>query len=243
LRAHQQHLGKQLTELLTKPGPEPGNHTVIRHILSTCHPEGHIRHTPALDPPRGTLSHAVGIHQQPQQHVRVIPTPTHHRARGLTPTTTPMKPAGTDLLDHIQHYPHQVLNRQPIPHIRRQQEHLITIHRTVRLRHTPSSQPTSHTPSTHAAQLATASGSGFQPARWIPIQVPALSAARGSATRAPPPRPGRGLLPSPDPPSWAVNCGPAPGPHLRFPPRRPGARPPAGSPRTPAQRCGSDPPA
>src|SRR5699024_4023869 len=101
-------------------------------------------------------------------HVRVIPTPTHHRARGLTPTTTPMKPAGIDLLDHIQHYPHQVLSRQPLPHIRRQQERLITIHRTVRLRHTPSSQPTSHTPSTHAAQLATASFRCCQPQKWIP---------------------------------------------------------------------------
>src|SRR5699024_6975758 len=197
LRAHQQHLGKQLTELLTKPGPEPGNHTVIRHILSTCHPEGHIRHTPALDPPRGTLSHAVGIHQQPQQHVRVIPTPTHHRARGLTPTTTPMKPAGIDLLDHIQHYPHQVLSRQPIPHIRRQQERLITIHRTVRLRHTPSSQPTSHTPSTHAAQLATASTGGFEPKMWIRIRRP--DPARGSypARLAPSLRPS--LLRSRDP--------------------------------------------
>src|SRR5699024_9160388 len=196
-------------------------------ILSTRHPEGHIRHTPALDPPRGTLSHAVGIHQQPQQHVRVIPTPTHHRARGLTSTTTPMKPAGIDLLDHIQQYPHQVLSPQPIPHSRRQQERLITTHRPLRLRHTPPSQPTGHTPSTRAAQLATASGSGFQPARWIPIQVPALSAARGRATPAPPPRPARGRLPRPDPPSWAANRGPAPGPPQPFPPSPPGARPTA----------------
>jgi hypothetical protein len=64
---------------------------------------------------------AVGVEQHRDQHRRVIRRPA--MPIGPIPGT---KPRQIQLIDHVDHEPHQMIRRQPIPHIRRQQEHLPT---------------------------------------------------------------------------------------------------------------------
>jgi hypothetical protein len=41
------------------------------------------------------------------------------------------------LIHYRDHQPHRMISRQPLPHVRRQQERLIAQHRPVSLRNTP----------------------------------------------------------------------------------------------------------
>jgi hypothetical protein len=65
---------------------------------------------------------AVGVEQHRDQHRRVIRRP----AMPIGPIRG-TEPRQIQLIDHVDHEPHQMIRRQPIPHIRRQQEQLPTI--------------------------------------------------------------------------------------------------------------------
>jgi hypothetical protein len=140
-RAHQQHLAEQAGQRRLMLTPEPGNGRVIRTMLRTNNPKRHVRHTQPLDLPARPLTQRIGVDQQSQHHRRVIPGPP-----GTTKTPPRMKLAQIQLADHIQHKPHQMIRRQPIPQIRRQQKRLIPIDRQITPRHNPVSRAHPPTP-------------------------------------------------------------------------------------------------
>jgi len=60
------------------------------------------------------------MQQQRQQHVRVRPTPAH-----TAEVTSRVEGGGVRLADHLKVEPDQMIRRQPISHVRRQQELLV----------------------------------------------------------------------------------------------------------------------
>jgi hypothetical protein len=130
--AQPQHLGEHVRERVLVTGAEPGDRGVVRGVLATHHPERDMVQTQPLDPPRGTLPDGVGVQQQRQQHVRVEPLAAHPAGPHLG-----VEPGRVELVDHVQHEPHQMVLGQPVRHVRRQQELLIPDHRAIRPRHPP----------------------------------------------------------------------------------------------------------
>jgi hypothetical protein len=141
LGSDHQHLREQVLEHFLRVCPEPGDRRVVRAILGTQDPKRHVGEAHPLDLPRRSHALAVGVDQQRKQHPRVIT-----RGAGATPTAScPLQPRGVKNLDGLQHKPHQMVRREPLPKIHRQQHRLITQHRAIRLSHTniiPSHQPT-----------------------------------------------------------------------------------------------------
>jgi hypothetical protein len=127
--------GEQRLESILVLGAEPRDRRVIWPVLGAEHTEGHISQAPALDLPRGPHALAVRIDQQGQQHVRVIA-----RRPGTAHTPADVKSTGIQRLDRLQQEPHHVIRGQPLPHVRRHQERLITLNQTIRLGHTTWSQ-------------------------------------------------------------------------------------------------------
>jgi len=109
---------------------EPGDRAVIRNVLCADHPESHIHLAQPLDLTRRTDPKAIGIDEQRQQHVRVEGRPACTPIR-----VAATKGGGIQLLDHADHEPCQMIRRQPVPHVHRQQELLITHHSPKPLRH------------------------------------------------------------------------------------------------------------
>jgi hypothetical protein len=130
LTSQLQHPHKQLGHCLIVGLPEPGDRGVIRRVLSTNHPKRHIGGAQLLDPPRRALPMGIAINHQTQQHPRVIALPAHRPQ-----PTARLEPAHINLVQHRQQKPDEMLRRQPIPQIRRQQHHLIPIHRPITQRH------------------------------------------------------------------------------------------------------------
>jgi len=99
------------------------------------HPVAHITNAPLLDHPAGPLALAVAIQQQRHHHLRVKRRPA-----------VPIGPVPAIKLTQIQgghriqHHEHQIVFGQPLAHIHRQQQRLITLREKEVLRHTPGSQ-------------------------------------------------------------------------------------------------------
>ncbi len=70
-----QHLREQALELLGMLGPETGDRGVVRSVLAAQHPERDVIDAETFNSPRGPFTDRVGVDQQRQQHVRVIPLP------------------------------------------------------------------------------------------------------------------------------------------------------------------------
>jgi hypothetical protein len=128
---HLQDLAERRGERLLVLGPEPGDRGVVRNVLGAHHPEGDVGQTPTLDLPGRPHALAVRVDQQGQQHVRVIAS-----RPGPTQTPTSVEGTGIQRFHRLQHEPHDMIRGQPVPHVQRQQERLITLDRTVRLGHT-----------------------------------------------------------------------------------------------------------
>jgi hypothetical protein len=109
---------------------EPGDRAVIRYVLRAHDAERHIGLAQPLNLPARPLPHRIGVDQHTEQHHRVVGRP----ARTPQPPTRP-EPGQIQPRDYVQHEPHQMISRQPVPHIRRQQKLLIPIHRPKPLRH------------------------------------------------------------------------------------------------------------
>jgi len=120
---------------------EPGDRAVIRHVLRAGDPARHIGVAQPLDLPARPLPDRVGVDQHTEKHRRVIPRP----ARTPEPLSRP-KRAQIQTGHRIQHEPHQMINRQPLPHIRRHQKPLIPIHRPKPLSHPTILQNTEDQP-------------------------------------------------------------------------------------------------
>ena len=130
MRGQPQSGGQQVGQGLFMVLPEPGQHAVIGHVLRADDPERDIGMTQPFDLPRRTLTMSHRVHEQRQQHVRVIAAPAHP-----TPLRPGVKRGGVQLADRLDHEPHQMIFREPVGHRRRQQERLLTIHPPVRPSH------------------------------------------------------------------------------------------------------------
>jgi hypothetical protein len=95
-------------------------------------PVAHIPHAALFDHPAGPLALAVSIQQQRDHHFRVERRPA-----------VPVGPVAAAELTQIQgghrvqHHEHQIVLGQPLPHVHRQQQRLITLRVQEVLRHTP----------------------------------------------------------------------------------------------------------
>ena len=78
-----------------------------------------------------------------------------------------MEPGRVELLDHVQHEPHQMVLGQPVRHVRRQQELLIPDHRAIR----PSHPPIISRPPTQTMIICT---SDFRNSHWATEIVPGM---------------------------------------------------------------------
>ena len=127
-----QHLAEQPAQRLIVPRPEPGDRGVIRVQPASDHPVAHIAHAPALDHPAGPLTLAVAIQQQRDHHPRVERRP----AVPVGPVAA-AEPVQINSGHRVQHHEHQIVLGQPLTHIYRQQQRLITLRIHKVLRHTP----------------------------------------------------------------------------------------------------------
>ncbi len=112
---------------------EPGDRRVIRHQVPRDHPKRHVLTTVTLDRPRRT--HLRRVREQDECH--------HHRRLIRRPTVTVSPIPGIERLKvhpphSVDHEPRKMIRRQPLPHVRRQQESLLTTALNEVLRHAES---------------------------------------------------------------------------------------------------------
>jgi hypothetical protein len=96
------------------------------------HPVAHVAPTPAFDHPAGPLTLAVSIQQQRHHHLRVERRPAV--PIGPVPAAELAQVQGGH---SVQHHEHQVVSGQPLAHVHRQQQRLITLGIKEILRHEP----------------------------------------------------------------------------------------------------------
>ena len=138
--AQHQHLREQSRRGVRELLPEPGDRHVIRQLPGADHPERHIPRAQPLDPPRGRHPVRIRPDQHRHHHVRVITRgarPAHLAAR--------MQRRGIQQRDRLDHQPHRICGRQPVPHIRREKKRLIPVNPAVTLRHNPTLSRPRHT--------------------------------------------------------------------------------------------------
>jgi hypothetical protein len=104
---------------------------MIRMQPAGDHPVAHIAHAPPLDHPAGPLTLAVPIQQQRHHHLRVERRPAMAVGQIAAP-----EPAQVQRGHHIEHDEHQIVPGQPLAHVHRQQQRLITLREKEILRHT-----------------------------------------------------------------------------------------------------------
>ena len=95
------------------------------------YPVAHVAHAPLLDHPAGPLALAVPIQQQRHHHLRV-------ERRPAVPIGTVAAAELTEIQGghRVQDHEHQIVFGQPLPHVHRQQQRLITLREKKVLRHT-----------------------------------------------------------------------------------------------------------
>src|ERR1035441_29310 len=116
-----QHLTEQISQRLLMPNDEPRDRRVIRHHVAGDHPVGHILATVTLDRARRADLRRVRIQDERHHHRRLIRRP----AVTVSPIRA-IERLKVHLRHRVDHEPRQVIGRQPIPHVRRQQETLLT---------------------------------------------------------------------------------------------------------------------
>jgi hypothetical protein len=105
---------------------------VIRVQPAGDHPVGHIAHAPLLDHPAGPLALAVPVQQQRHHHLRVERRPPVPVSPVHAPETAQVQRG-----HRVQHDEGEIVLRQPLAHIHRQQQRLITLRAKEILRHKP----------------------------------------------------------------------------------------------------------
>src|SRR5450755_1943815 len=109
---------------------EPGDHRVIGYVPAAGHHVRHVRGAGPFDAAGGQLPMHVGVDQHRHQHVRVVPSPADS-----TPLGHLVQRGQVQLLHDVQHEPHPMPRRQPIPQTGRQQKNLLTINGSISLGH------------------------------------------------------------------------------------------------------------
>ena len=126
-----EHLAEQVSQRVLVTNNEPRDRGVIRHHIPHNHPIRHILATATLDRPRGAQIARKRIQHQHHHQRRLIRRPTVT----IRPIRT-IKRRQIQLRHRIDHEPRQMIRRQPIPDVRRQQEPLLPMTFNEVLRHT-----------------------------------------------------------------------------------------------------------
>ena len=130
LSAQPQHLAKQSRQRQLVTANEPRDRHMIRNQVPRDHPVGHMLTTMTLDRPRGPHPRRKPIQDQRQHHRRLIRRP----AMTIRPVGRIERPK-IQAPDRVNHKPRQMIRRNPIPDIRRQQKTLLTTTLNEVLRH------------------------------------------------------------------------------------------------------------
>jgi hypothetical protein len=112
------------------PGPEPGDGRMIGAQAASDHPVRDVAHAPLLDHPAGPLALGIGVEEQRHHHLRVERRP----AVPIGPVAA-VEPGQVQSGHRVQHHIHQIVLGQPLPHVHRQQQRLITLRVQEVLRH------------------------------------------------------------------------------------------------------------
>jgi hypothetical protein len=105
---------------------------VIRIQPAGDDPVADIAHAPLLDHPAGPLALAVPVQQQRHHHLRV------ERRPPVPVSPVPAAESTQVQRGHrVHHDEHQVVLGQPLAHVHRQQQRLVTLRRKEILRHKP----------------------------------------------------------------------------------------------------------
>jgi hypothetical protein len=132
LVAQPQHLREQARHRVLVGLDEPGDRGMVRHQQPTDHLEPGITGAGPLDRPRRLDPDRMRVDRQGQHHRRVV-----RRATLPIDPIPGVEPGQVQLVDHVQHMPDQIVLRQPLPKINRQQHRLIPLRHTKIPNHTP----------------------------------------------------------------------------------------------------------
>jgi hypothetical protein len=116
-----EHVTEQVAKRPLMPADKPRDRRVIGHQVRGDHPEGHVLATVTLDRPRGTHPGRKRVEHERDHQRRLIGSP----AMTIGPIGR-IEPRQVHLGHRLDHKPRQMIGRQPLPHIRRQQEPLPT---------------------------------------------------------------------------------------------------------------------
>ena len=125
LSAQLQHLHEQLAQRRQVPLPELRDRVVIRMLIRRQNAECQRAIRRLLDLPRTRNPDAVAVQQQTRHHSRII-----RRLPALRPVVRIVNRRQVQRRNHVLDKIHQIILRQPILHVRRQQEQLIRHIRT-----------------------------------------------------------------------------------------------------------------
>jgi hypothetical protein len=114
------------------PGPEPGDRRMVGAQPAGDHPVADVAHAPLFDHPAGPLALAVPIQQQRDHHLRIERRPAVPVGPVPAAELTQIKGG-----HRVQHHVHQVVFGQPLAHVRRHQQRLITLRVKEILQHKP----------------------------------------------------------------------------------------------------------
>jgi hypothetical protein len=128
--AEPEHLAEQLAQCPLVPADEARDRRVIGNQIAGDHPAGHVLATVTLDRTRGALTGGERVQHQRDHRRRLI-----RRAAMTVGPIGGTKRRQIDLGHGVDHKPRQMIGRQPLPHVRRQQKPLLTATRDEALRH------------------------------------------------------------------------------------------------------------
>jgi hypothetical protein len=120
LVAEHEYRSEQGSQRLLVAAYEPRDRRMVRNQIAGDHSVGNVLSAVTLDPPRGAHTGREPVQDQRHHHRRLIRRPAV--------TVSPIRAIEVTKI-HVghraDHKPRQMISRQPVPHVRRQQEPLI----------------------------------------------------------------------------------------------------------------------
>src|SRR2546421_1118656 len=124
--AQLQHLHKQLTQLFQVSLAKLSNAVVVRLLIARQDPKSYVIISGPLELARRYLAYAVAVDQQFDHHRRMIRRPTPQVALFITAHDR----REVQSIHHIADIERQMLSRQPLPQVRRQEQQLTQVIRS-----------------------------------------------------------------------------------------------------------------
>jgi hypothetical protein len=102
--------------------PKAGDRRVVGDPVGADNPEGDVLAAAALDPPRASLPGAVGVGEQGEHHLRIV-----RRSAVAVGAVGGVERLEVEFVDRLDHEPGEVILRQPVAEIRRQEQGLAAV--------------------------------------------------------------------------------------------------------------------